>query len=82
MNQNQEAFEKMIYADATEYLKSIMNRPKPGQEKAEIPPFSYVLLNREGLVVSNSLDDPENELALEKIDALLMQEKRSAAAVE
>lgn len=82
MDHNQEAFEKMIYADATEYLKSIMNRPKPGQEKPKTPPFSYILLNREGLVVSNSLDDPHNELALEKIDALLLQEKRSSAAVE
>lgn len=79
MEDNQKAFEKMIYADATEYLKSIMNRPKPGQEKPKAPPFSYILLNREGLVVSNSLDDPQNELALEKIDALLQQEKRSAA---
>lgn len=80
MDDNQEAFEKMIYADATEYLKSIMNRPKPGEAKAKRPPFSYILLNREGLVVSNSLDDPTNELAIEKIDALLRQEKRSAAA--
>lgn len=79
MEHNQGAFEKMIYADATEYLKSIMNRPKPGQEKPKVPPFSYILLNREGLVVSNSLDDPHNELAIEKIDALLQQEKRSAA---
>ena len=82
MDHNQEAFEKMIYADATEYLKSIMNRPKPGQEKPKTPPFSYILLNREGLVVSNSLDDPGNELALEKIDALLQQEKRSSSAIE
>ena len=78
MSHNQEAYEKMVYADATEYLKSIMNRPKPGQEKPKAPAFSYVLLNRDGLVVSNSLDDPENQLALEKIDALLRQEKRSA----
>lgn len=82
MEHNQEAFEKMIYADATEYLKSIMNRPKPGQEKPKTPPFSYILLNRDGLVVSNSLDDPHNELTIEKIDALLQQEKRSAASVE
>lgn len=77
MSDNKEAYEKMVYADASEYLKSIMNRPKPGQEKPKAPPFSYILLNRDGLVVSNSLDDPKNELALEKIDALLRQEKRS-----
>ncbi len=77
MADNKEAYEKMVYADASEYLKSIMNRPKPGQEKPKAPPFSYVLLNRDGLVVSNSLDDPKNELALEKIDALIRQEKRS-----
>ncbi len=78
MDYNQEAYTKMVYADATEYLKSIMNRPKPGQEKSETPSFSYILLNRDGLVVSNSLDDPGNELAMEKIDALLRQEKRNA----
>jgi hypothetical protein len=77
MSDNKEAYEKMVYADATEYLKSIMNRPKPGQEKPKAPPFSYILLNRDGLVVSNSLDDPKNELALEKIDALIRQEKRN-----
>ena len=82
MSYNQEAFTKMVYADASEYLKSIMNRPKPGQEKPKTPPFSYVLLDRDGLVVSNSLDDPNNELALEKINALLSQEKRNAAKVE
>lgn len=78
MEENKEAFRKMVYADATEYLKSIMNRPKPGQEKPKQHPYTYILLNRDGLVVSNSLDDPKNELALEKIDALLRQEKRSA----
>lgn len=77
MSENQEAYEKMVYADAFTYLKSIMNRPKPGQEKPKAPPFSYILLNRNGLVVSNSLDDPKNELALEKIDALIRQEERS-----
>ena len=79
MDYNQEAYNKMIYADASDYLKSIMNRPKPGQEKPKAPPFSYILLNSDGLVVSNSLDDPHNELAMEKIDALLSQEKRNAA---
>lgn len=82
MDSNREAYEKMVYADATEYLKSIMNRPKPGQEKPGAPAFSYVLLNRNGLVVSNSLDDPRNELAIEKIEALLRQERRSSAVVE
>ena len=82
MGSNREAYEKMVYADATEYLKSIMNRPKPGQAKPKTPAFSYILLNRDGLVVSNSLDDPKNELAFEKIDALLRQEKRSSVAVE
>ena len=82
MGTNREAYEKMVYADATEYLKSIMNRPKPGQEESKTPAFSYILLNRDGLVVSNSLDDPRNELAIEKIDALLRQEKRSSMAVE
>ena len=76
---DQEAFNKMVYADATEYLQSIMNRPKPGQEKPASPPFSYILINSEGLVVSNSLDDPHNEMAMEKIDALLRQEKRNAS---
>lgn len=80
MVNNREAFEKMVYADATEYLKSIMNRPKPGETKREVAPFSYILLNREGLVVSNSLDDPANELAVEKIKALIRQEKRNALA--
>ncbi|WP_152425064.1 hypothetical protein [Nafulsella turpanensis] len=82
METNREAYEKMVYADASEYLKSIMNRPKPGQEKPKSPAFSYILLNRNGLVVSNSLDDPRNELAIEKIDALLRQEKLNTAAVE
>lgn len=77
MSDNKDAYERMVYADASEYLKSIMNRPKPGQEKPKKPPFSYILLNSEGLVVSNSLDDPKNELALEKIDALIRQEKRN-----
>ena len=82
MSYNQDAYTKMVYADATEYLKSIMNRPKPGQEKPKAPAFSYVLLDRDGLVVSNSLDDPHNELAMEKINALLRQEKRNAASLE
>lgn len=77
MSKNKEAYEKMVYADASTYLKSIMNRPKPGQKKPKTPAFSYILLNRDGLVVSNSLDDPKNELALEKIEALIRQEERS-----
>ena len=73
MNDNRKAYESLIYADANEYLKSIINRPKPGQ-KIALPAWSYVVLNREGLVVSNSLDDPNNELALEKVKLFLSME--------
>ncbi len=73
MVDNRDAYERMVYADANDYLKSIINRPKPGQQ-VELPAWSYVVLNREGLVVSNSLDDPNNELAIEKIKVILQQE--------
>lgn len=73
MADNRDAYERMVYADANEYLKSIINRPKPGQV-VSLPAWSYVVLSREGLVVSNSLDDPNNELAIEKIKVILQQE--------
>lgn len=73
MADNRDAYERMVYADANEYLKSIINRPKPGQV-VSLPAWSYVVLSREGLVVSNSLDDPNNELAIEKIKVVLQQE--------
>jgi hypothetical protein len=79
MAENRQAYEQMVYADATEYLKSIINRPKPGQQ-VHLPAWSYVVLNREGLVVSNSLDDPKNELAIEKIKMILEQEEKQIAA--
>jgi hypothetical protein len=79
MAENRQAYEQMVYADATEYLKSIINRPKPGQQ-VQLPAWSYVVLNREGLVVSNSLDDPKNELAIEKIKMILEQEEKQIAA--
>lgn len=79
MQENRDAYERMVYADANDYLKSIINRPKPGQ-KVQLPAWSYVVLNREGLVVSNSLDDPNNELAIEKIKVILQQEDSQVAA--
>lgn len=79
MLENRDAYERMVYADANDYLKSIINRPKPGQ-KVELPAWSYVVLNREGLVVSNSLDDPNNELAIEKIKVVLQQEDQQVTA--
>ncbi|WP_040396284.1 hypothetical protein [Cesiribacter andamanensis] len=79
MADNREAYEQMVYADANEYLKSIINRPKPGQQ-VQLPAWSYVVLNREGLVVSNSLDDPKNELAIDKIKIILEQEEQQIAA--
>ena len=79
MLENRDAYERMVYADANEYLKSIINRPKPGQQ-VQLPAWSYVVLNREGLVVSNSLDDPNNELAIEKIKVILQQEDQQMAA--
>ncbi len=78
MIDNRDAYERMVYADANDYLKSIINRPKPGQQ-VKLPDWSYVVLNREGLVVSNSLDDPNNELAIEKIKVILQQEDQIAA---
>lgn len=78
MHDNRDAYERMVYADANEYLKSIINRPKPGQ-KVELPAWSYVVLNHEGLVVSNSLDDPNNELAIEKIKVVLQQNDLQSA---
>jgi hypothetical protein len=74
MKDNRKAYESLVYADANEYLKSIINRPKPGQ-KVELPAWSYVVLNKEGLVVSNSLDDPNNELAIEKVKLFLSMDQ-------
>ncbi|AHM61277.1 transaldolase [Flammeovirgaceae bacterium 311] len=78
MIDNRDAYERMVYADANDYLKSIINRPKPGQQ-VKLPDWSYVVLNREGLVVSNSLDDPNNELAIEKLKVILQQDDQIAA---
>lgn len=79
LQDNHQAFEKLVYADASDYLKSIMNRPKPGEER-KLPRWGYVLLDQSGQIVSNSLDDPENSLSHEKVKALLRSTTKNTSA--